>query len=294
MSKFQEDLQTGAFLVTVEACPPKGVETRGFLQTLEALAGKVHAVVLPEGRGARIHLGPLAASLMAREKGLEPILTVTCRDRNRLSLCSDLLGAHALGLQNLLCVSGDYFHFGDVPDARPVYDLDSVQTIQMIREMEQGKDAGGNDLDGSPGFCVGAVANPLAEPLGPQLLKVQKKQMAGAQFLLTLDIFDFEAAQPFFAALPDPKIPILAGVRLITDQDLDLAARGKLPGNPIPADFQKEMAGMTDEAERLAKARGRMVEMIRTLRGSGLCQGVHLTLDGHEQLVPDILKEAGL
>lgn len=294
MTSFQETLQSDKFLVTLEASPPKGVRLEPFLKTLEGLAGKVDALNLPEGRSAKIHLGTLAASLLAKEKGLEPILTLSCRDRNRISLSSDLLGAYAMGIENVLCVTGDYFNFGDTEDAKPVYDLDSVQAIQMIRELEKGKDIGGNELDGAPRFCVGCVANPLADPLEPQLLKLEKKLAAGARFIQTLDIFNFDKASPFFEHLGDRDVEVLAGIRLITEREVQLQETGKLPGNPIPESVAEEIKKTGEKNIILEKAKARMTEMVKEVKDSGLCRGVHLTVDGHEGLIPQILHEAGL
>jgi len=294
MTRFKETLQSDKFLVTVEASPPKGVRVEPFLEILEGLAGKVDALNLPEGRSARIHLGSLAASMLAKEKGLEPILTLSCRDRNRLSLSSDLLGAYTMGIENVLCVTGDYFNFGDTEDAKPVYDLDSVQAIQMIRELEKGKDIGGNELDGAPRFCVGCVANPLADPLEPQLLKLEKKLTAGARFIQTLDIFDLDKARPFFEHIKDKDVKVLAGIRLITEREVQLQETGKLPGNPIPESIVEEIKKTSEEKAIKEKAKERMKEMIKEVKDSGLCRGVHLTVDGHEGLIPEILQEVGL
>ena len=294
MSKFQESLTSDKFLVTVEANPPKGVRVDAFLKTLEGWANRVDAVNLPEGRSARIHLGPMAGCLLAKEKGLDPILTLSCRDRNRLSMASDLLGAHAMGIHNILCVSGDYFHFGDAEDAKPVYDLDSVQAIRMIRQMEAGRDIGGNELDGNPSFCVGCVGNPQASPLEPHLLKLDKKLTAGAEFVQTLDIFDIDQSRSFFEYLKGKNVKVLAGICLITDREVTLAEARKLPGNPIPEDIEKEIKGMENPDHILENARNRMVQMIKEVKTSGLCNGVHLTADGHEDLIPEIIREAGL
>ncbi len=294
MTGFHETLQSEKFLVTVEASPPKGVHVEPFLETLAGLAGKVDALNLPEGRSARIHLGPLAASLLAMGKGLEPILTLSCRDRNRLSLSSDLLGAYAMGIQNVLCVTGDYFNFGDTEDARPVYDLDSVQVIQMIGELELGKDIGGNELDGAPRFCVGCAANPEADPLEPQLLKLEKKLAAGARFVQTLDIFDLDKARSFFEYLKDRDVEVLAGIRLITDREVRLQEAGKLPGNPIPESTVEEIKETREKKAIVEKALARMKKIIKEVKDSGLCRGVHLTLDGYEGLIPEILQETGL
>lgn len=294
MSKFREALGSDKFLVTVKVESPKGINLEPFMKALDAVTGKVDGVTVPDNRSARIQLGPLAAALKAQERGLDPILSLCCRDRNRLALCADLLGAYALGIENVLCVTGDYFHFGDAPEAKPVYDLDSVQAIEMIHHMEQGRDIGGNDLDGSPSFCVGCVGNPQAIPLEPQLLKMDKKLEAGVAFVQTLDIFDLERARSFLEHLRGKGPKILVGIGFITDREVQLAEEGKFPGNPIPREIIDEVEGLGGPEEVLSRAKTRMVEMITQVKASGLCHGVHLTLNGHETLLPEILQEAGV
>lgn len=294
MPEFQEALRSDRFLVTVQASPPRGTNLDRFLKSLDAWAGKVDAVNLPDGRGAKIHLSPLATAVMTREKGLEPILTLSCRDRNRLALSSDLLGAHALAIRTVLCVSGDYFTYGDVADAKPVYDLDSVQAIRMIRALEAGQDIGGNPLEGVPSFCVGCVANPQAEPLEPHLIKLEKKLGAGAEFIQTLDLYDIDRGERFFEFLKTRGVKVIAGVRLMTHRELDAFRKGRLPGNKIPDDLVREIEGAASAEEGLGRARARMIKRVKALRDSGRVHGVHLTAEGHEELIPEILQEAGI
>jgi 5,10-methylenetetrahydrofolate reductase len=294
VSKFREALGSEKFLVTVKVESPKGVNLDPFMKALDALTDKVDGVTVPDNRSARIQMGPLAAALKVQEKGLDPILSLCCRDRNRLALCADVLGASALGIENVLCVTGDYFHFGDAPEAKPVYDLDSVQAMEMIQQMEQGRDVGGNDLEGSPSFCVGCVGNPQAIPLEPQLLKMDKKLDAGASFVQTLDIFDLERARPFLEHLGGTDVKVLAGIGIITEREVRLAGEGKYPGNPIPPEIMDEVGGLDSPEEIISRAKSRMVDMITRVKASGLCRGVHLTLNGHETLLAEILQESGI
>jgi methylenetetrahydrofolate reductase (NADPH) len=294
MGSFQETLQSERFLVTAVVVPPKGVNVETFNRNLAVLSGKVDAVNIPDNRFGRVHMGSLGAAVLAKAKGLEPIFTLCCRDRNRMALNSDLLSAFALGLTNVLCVSGDYFTFGDAIDTKPVYDLDSVQAIQMIRRLEQGTDIGGNDLDGKPRFCVGCAANPQAVPFEPHRIKLEKKMKAGAQFIQTLDLFDLEKTQPFFEFVRQTEVKVLAGLRLVTEKEVALWEAGRLPGNEIPEETREEIKGISDPERILERARGRMVEMIRQVKDSGLCHGVHLTVEGHEELIPEIIREAGI
>jgi methylenetetrahydrofolate reductase (NADPH) len=257
MGSFQETLQSERFLVTAVVVPPKGVNVETFNRNLAVLSGKVDAVNIPDNRFGRVHMGSLGAAVLAKAKGLEPIFTLCCRDRNRMALNSDLLSAFALGL-------------------------------------EQGSDIGGNDLDGKPRFCVGCAANPRAVPFEPHRIKLEKKMKAGAQFIQTLDLFDLEKTQPFFEFVRQTEVKVLAGLRLVTEKEVALWEAGRLPGNEIPEETREEIKGISDPERILERARGRMVEMIRQVKDSGLCHGVHLTVEGHEELIPEIIREAGI
>ena len=294
MSRFRENLSSDKFVITAAVTSPKGTNLDSFRKGLEALSGLVDAVNLSEARAATIHLGSLAACVIADNAGLESIYTLSCRDRNRVAACSELLGAHALGIRNVLCVTGDYFNYGDTPDAKPVYDLDSVQALQMVRELEAGRDAGGNETDGAAAFCVGCVADPQADPPGPHLLKLEKKLSAGAEFILTLDIHDLDAAVPFFKEMKGRDVKVLAGLRLVTGREVDMWEKGKLPGNDIPESLRAGIEGAADDAAVLQEAGSRMAAMIRRLKDAGLCDGVHLNLGGHEGRLRGILEEAGI
>jgi 5,10-methylenetetrahydrofolate reductase len=293
MSKFKEALDSGKFLVTVELKPPKGVNTEPFLKTVDALVKKVDALNVPDNRSASMALGPLPASMLVKERGGEPICTFTCRDRNRMAISSDVLGAYALGIENILLVSGDYFTFGDTLQAKPVFDLDSVQAIQMVRALEEGKDIGGNDLDGSPRFCLGGVANPQANPLQPQFIKYLKKVRAGVDFIQTLDVYDLKKMESFMEQAKKESAKVIAGIRLVGKDDARLQKEGKLSGNLIPKEWLDEIRDM-DEEKALEAGKKRAVELIKSIKDKGLANGVHITAEQHEEVIPEILSAAGL
>jgi hypothetical protein len=190
MSKLRS-FGAGGFAVVVELKPPKGTAVADMLAPVSVLKNRVAAFAVPDNEHARMRLAPVASARLVQDAGGEPLVLLTCRDRNRLALESDLLGAAVLGLENLLLVSGDYVTLGDHPQAKPVYDADSVQ-LQIARGLMDGHDSAGLPLTGSPAFFLGAVVIPEAEPLPPQLIKFEKKLAAGAQFFVTPAVFDLE------------------------------------------------------------------------------------------------------
>jgi len=291
--KFRDLLLSGKFIVTAQACPPRGTDLTRFKETLSIMKEKVDAVVIPDGRGARIQLGSTASAILARDLGILPIVVFSCRDRNRIALCSDLMQAFSLGLDTVLCVTGDYVSFGDAPDAKPVYDLDSVQALEMIQRMEQGIDAGGNALEGALSFCPGCAANPQASPFEPHLIKLQKKIRAGAEFAFTLDVFEIEKARAFLERIREMESKTIVGLRLLTEKDVVLSEKGMLTGNPVPRRLLESL-GKTNSVDALKSESERLVASLRELRASGLCQGVHIAMEGHEEMLPEILKDAGM
>jgi methylenetetrahydrofolate reductase (NADPH) len=189
-SLFEEKLYSGEFLVTTEVGPPKGVDISEMIHHIDVLKDKVDAINVTDHQSSVMRFPSLGGCLLIKEVGGEPILQMTCRDRNRLALQADLLLAYSRGIVNVLCLTGDSIDVGDHREAKPVFDSDSVQLLKMIRTMESGKDIGGNDLKGVPKFCLGASVHPEADLIEPQLIKFDKKVAAGAQFFQTQGIFD--------------------------------------------------------------------------------------------------------
>ena len=190
---FKEKIQAGKFLVTSEVGPDKGIHTDRLLEDAELIRNKVDAINVTDLQSSVMRLGSLTVSFLLKQKGFEPIYQLTCRDRNRLALQSDLLSAAALGIQNVLIATGDHPSLGDHPQAKPVFDLDSVQLLQVARKLETGFDMQDNKLEGNPPkFCIGAVVNPGSDPLAPQIMKLEKKIAAGAEFFQTQAVFDIK------------------------------------------------------------------------------------------------------
>src|SRR4030043_454948 len=210
---FKDKLQAGKFLVTSEIGPPKGIETKILLEDAELIRTRVDAINVTDLQSSVMRLGSLAVCSLLKQKGFEPIFQVTCRDRNRLALQSDILSAAALGIENLLILTGDHTTMGDHPEAKPVFDLDSVQLLQVASKLQAGLDMKGNKLEGqAPKFCLGAVVNPGSDPIEPQIIKMEKKIEAGAEFFQTQAIYDIKIFENFLSKIKHLKdITILGG-----------------------------------------------------------------------------------
>jgi 5,10-methylenetetrahydrofolate reductase len=234
MSLLQQQLNAGRFVVTAEIAPPKGADPGEALAKARAL-GEVAAVNVTDNQGANMRMSPLAmAALLARE-GREPILQMTCRDRNRLALQSDLLGAGALGIENLLILSGDHARFGDHPGARSVFDLDSVQLQQAVGEMMLGRDLAGRPLSGAPPrFFAGAAVAPEAEPFELMFQKYAKKVQAGARFFQTQAVFDVPKLERFITAARPLRAPVLLGVLLLKSARMARFLNENIPASRCP------------------------------------------------------------
>jgi 5,10-methylenetetrahydrofolate reductase len=231
-----------------------------------------------------MRMAPLAPAALLIKEGIEPILQMTCRDRNRLALQSDLLGAAALGIENVLLLSGDHARFGDHPQARSVFDLDSVQLLQAAAALMQGRDLAGKSLAGTPRFFAGAAVNPESDPLELVLQKFQKKVESGAHFFQTQAVFDVEKLARFMDAARPKGIPVLVGVLLLRSVKMARFLNEHIPGVRVSAACIERLEKAADPlAEGVAIARETVQEARR------LCQGVHLMTLGREDLIPDIL-----
>src|SRR5256885_8623103 len=195
--RLREVLESSEFVTTVEYNPPKGTDITHIMDNAKALLGRVHGLNVSDNTCAILRAGSMSVCRMLFEMGHDPVMQVTCRDRNRLAIQSDLLSAHILGIRNILCLTGDYPTVGDHKDAKPVYDLDSVQIMQLVQGLNNGRDLAGNKLDGSTDFVIGAAVTPEADPVGPMLVKFETKVNAGAQFFQTQAIFHPELFNSF-------------------------------------------------------------------------------------------------
>ncbi|NJC88219.1 MAG: 5,10-methylenetetrahydrofolate reductase [Desulfuromonas sp.] len=283
MSLLSQNLAAGSFVVTAEVAPPKGIDLAPVLAVAEKLQG-VTAVNVTDNQGANMRLCSLVLAGELRRRGIEPVLQLTCRDRNRVALQSDLLGAAALGIENLLLLSGDHSKFGDHPDARPVFDLDAVQLLEVAAGLNRGVDMAGKPLTGVPSFFPGAAVNPAAEPFELVLQKVRKKVDSGARFFQTQAVFSRSELERLATAVAPLGVPVLAGVLLVRSAKMARFLNANIPGMRVPDDVIARFDSAADPMlEGMAMAR----ETVGWARE--LCQGVHLMTLGHEEKIPEIL-----
>ena len=291
MSTFLEEaLASGKFLATASVDPPKGGDLEDLRSLIGKLKGAVDALGFSDNHNAVMSMSPWAACKVASDESMVTIMHVTCRDRNRLALQSDLLAAASLGIKNILCVSGDHVRFGDHVDAKPVHDIDSVHLLAAAKALADGKDMAGNELSGTaPEFFLGAVANPEADPLEPQLMKVDKKIKAGASFFITHPVFNLENLKKFVAHVKQSNVKVLAGIRLLVPEEVPMYKEGGCPGLFVPENLLQEIEAAS--IEKCAELAGSVVKKIKT---GSLCDGVHIVAPGHEDRIPEILGARGV
>ncbi len=287
---FKEKIQSGKFLLTSVIGPPKGIETKLVLEDAELLRGRVDAINVTDLQSSVMRLGSLAVCALLKQKDFEPVFQITCRDRNRLALQSDILSAAVLGIENLLILTGDHPSLGDHPEAKPVFDLDSVQLLQVARKLQEGFDMKVNKLEGvAPKFCLGAVVNPGADPLEPQIIKMEKKIEAGAEFFQTQAVYDIKVFENFLNKIKHLKTTILAGIVLLKSAGMARYMNKNVAGVFVPDDLIKEMEGTKDKAVKSVEIASRLIKELKPM-----CQGVHIMPIGWDKKVPLVLDAAGL
>ncbi len=290
-SLFEEKLNSNEFLVTTEIGPPKGADVSEMVHHIDLLKDKVDAINVTDHQSSVMRFPSLGGCLLVKECGGEPIYQVTCRDRNRLALQADLLMAYSRGVTNVLCLTGDSVDVGDHKEAKPVFDLDSVQLLRMARELEAGKDMGGNELKGAPQFCLGASVHPEADFIEPQLIKFEKKVTAGARFFQTQGIFDLESLKKFMQYASQFNVKILAGIIVLASARMAQYMNDNVPGIIISQAIIDELANV-EKGKGLQKGIEIASRFIKTIKEENLCHGVHVMAVGREGIVPDILAAA--
>ena len=285
--RFESKLGKKPFLVTMEVNPPKGTDLTEILGAVAKVKGLVDAINVTDGSGAIMRACSLAVAKAVLDAGVDPILQMTCRDRNRLALQADLLGASILGIRNVLLLRGDDPKSGDHPDAKPVFDIESAALMQAARGLTQGQDMAGKPLTGSPRFCIGAACDPGAKDLEVEAQKLKAKVDGGAQFFQTQAVFDAAKLPVFMAKAKPLGKPILAGILLVKSAKMARYMNEHVWGIHVPD-------AIIERFEKAADKRAECVavtaELIRAVRDSA--DGIHLYALGWEDLVPDILKEA--
>jgi len=289
----REALHSGKFVVTGEVGPPKGTNLEKMIHHINLLKDKVDAMNVTDHQSSVMRFPSIGAALSVKEQGGEPILQMTCRDRNRLALQADLLFAYSRGIRNVLCLTGDAIPVGDHKMAKGVFDLDSSQLLRTIRLLESGKDLGGNDLDGKVEFCAGAIVTPEADPLEPQLIKFEKKIDSGAEFFQTQAIYDLDNFRRFMDFARKFKVKILAGIILLVSARMAKYMNNNVPGVFVPQNLIDELAS-APKGTALKKGIEIAGRMIRQIKEEEICDGVHVMAIGKEEVVPDILSAAGI
>jgi len=292
---FREILKTKDFVVTAEAAPGKGSNVSKAIEHIELLKDKVDGLNVTDNQSSVMRYPSLGVCLLVKEHGGEPILQVTCRDRNRLAIQADLLFAYSRGINNVLCLTGDSIDVGDHKEAKQVFDLDSVQLIHLVHTLNSGKDMAGNELDGGIDFCIGTTATPSADPLEPQLIKVEKKLKAGVSFVQTQAVYELDELKRFteFVRTIDGGVKILAGIVPVIGAKMAAYMNDNVPGVFIPQYLIDELA-QAPKGTGIAKGIEIAARMIRQIREEKVCDGVHIMFIGREERVPEILETSGL
>jgi len=297
-SRLEKVLESGAFAVTSECGPPRGADPQAIREKGELLRGSVDAINVTDNQTSVVRMSSIAACVILKEMGLEPICQMTTRDRNRIAIQSDLLGAAALGMSNLLCLSGDHQRFGDHPTAKNVYDIDSIQLIYAVHQMrEEGKFINGEEIKAPPKFFIGAAANPFADPFAIRVPRLAKKAAAGVDFIQTQCIYNMDKFKEWMKGVVDrglhEKVKILAGVTPMKSVGMAQYMKRSVPGMDVPDAIIKRLrdAGKGNAATEGVKF---CVEQIQELKEMEGVAGIHLMAIEWEEKVPEMVKAAGL
>ena len=289
LSKFADTLSSGKFAVTCELNPPKGIALEPLLGKALALKGSVDAFNLTDSAGSNLAMAPIGAARLLAEEGVETILQVVCRDRNRLALQSEILAASALGLSNILCMTGDPPGKGDHPEAKAVFDIDGVDLLRVVSSLASGQDFAGNTLTGTPEIFPGAVVNPGASDLDKEFARMEDKIKAGASFFQSQAVYDPEAFEKFMVTARKFGVPVLAGMIVLKSAKMARNLDANLPGGSVPQHIIDEMEDSEDRTATSIRITSDLISQVKSL-----CDGVHIMAIGWEARVPAILATAGL
>jgi len=294
VSKLQEALDSGQFVVTGEVGPPKGIHLDHVREGVEMMKEKVVAINVTDIQTAVMRVGSMAVSHEIVSMGAEPVFQMVCRDRNRLALQSDVLSAYTLGIRNVLCLTGDHILMGDHHEAMPVYDLDSVGLLKALSNLESGHDMGKdmkgnvNELEGDPpAFFKGCCVTPCSDVVEPQILKLEKKVEAGAQFVQTQAVYDPAAFEAFMKQVEHIDVPIMVGIVLLKSAGMARYINSFVPGVVVPKELMARFDGVTEDEDCKKVAMDIGAELINQMKG--MCQGAHIMPLGWDDCVGPIV-----
>ncbi|AIS53132.1 5,10-methylene-tetrahydrofolate reductase subunit MetF [Thermoanaerobacter kivui] len=291
MGLLEEKLKSGEFVVTAEMAPPKGIDMTHFKECAKAVKGRVAGVNVTDFQSAVVRVSSLGAAVILLEEGLEPIMQITGRDRNRIAIQGELLAAGALGIKNVLALTGDHPMFGDQPGAKPVYDCDSVNILMIASKLMEGQDWAGNQLNKAPEFFLGASVTPLFDPLEAQIIKMKKKMQAGAKFFQTQAVYDIEVLRKFREATKDLNAKVLVGVIPLKSPGMANYMNKNVPGIHVPDALIERLKGAENKVKEGLKI---AAEFINQVKEEKLCDGVHIMAIGAEENVPILLDMCNL
>ena len=289
MSKLSTNLKSGKFTVTCELNPPKGTDLEKLFKKADMLKDRVVAINITDSAGSNMTMAPIAVSHFLKHRGIEPILQITGRDRNRIAIQADLIAASALGITNILTMSGDPPQHGDHPEAKPVFDLNSTQVLDAMKSMQTGKDLGKNALEGNPEFFRAAVVNPGAKDLETEFVKMEEKVSSGAQFFQTQAIFEPDALEKFMITAKKFDVPILAGIIVLKSTKMANYLNSYLPGISIPENIIKSL-DLSDRDAIKKESISITANIIKEIQD--MCDGIHVMAIGWENTIPNILDES--
>lgn len=295
-SNLNRVLEAGHFAITAEIGPPKSCNAEFVNNKAEILQGYADAFNITDNQTAIVRMSSIAAGVLVQQKGLEPVIQMTCRDRNRIGLQSDLLGAAALGIKNVLCLTGDHQSFGNHPQAKNVFDLDSIQLIKTIKDMrDEGRFLCGEELKVRPDVFIGCVENPFADPFEFRALRLQKKVEAGADFVQTQCVLEMRRFKEFMDIINDrgltDRVAVLAGVMPIKSGRMARYMQKNVAGMMVPDELCERLESATDLREEAINI---VVEQIAELREIPGVKGIHIMAVAWEEVVPEIVRRAGL
>ena len=291
--RITELFDNGEFVVTAEVGPPKGIDASHVVAEAKEFLSGITAVNVTDNQSSVMRMGSLPACVMLKNAGLTPILQLTCRDRNRIALQSELLGAAALGIDNILCLTGDHTKMGDHPGAKPVFDLDSVSLLHTVCQLEKGVDLAGNPLVGeAPKFAKGAVVSPCSDSVDAQLAKMERKVMAGAEYFQTQAVFDSEKFISFMEKAKAFGKPVQLGVIIPKSAGMAKFMNNNVAGVHVPQWMIDELAADKEKAKAGITGVELAAKVIKECRP--YCQGLHIMALGWEAKVPELLKLAGI